>query len=45
MKNNRLHKLYRLMAEREGFEPSDPFGVGGFRIRCLQPLDHLSSYI
>lgn len=32
------------MAERGGFEPPNPFkGVAAFRVRCIQPLCHLST--
>ena len=30
------------VAERVGFEPTDPLGVTGFQDRHLKPLGHLS---
>ena len=30
------------VAERVGFEPTDPQGVNGFRDRPIKPLSHLS---
>lgn len=30
------------MAERGGFEPPIPKGYAAFRVRCIQPLCHLS---
>ena len=37
--------LRRLVAEREGFEPSDRLmAVNGFRDRPVQPLRHLSVF-
>ena len=34
------------MAEREGFEPSEPFwGFGGLANHCFRPLSHLSGRI
>jgi hypothetical protein len=40
-------KPWRRLEEREGFEPSVPFGYNGFQDRRIRPLCHLSviSYI
>ena len=39
---NRRHQLSMMLAEREGFEPSRPFGQTVFKTASLWPLRYLS---
>ena len=39
-----LADVYKIMAEREGFEPPVPFSITGFQDQRHQPLGHLSPF-
>ncbi len=41
----RMVDRYKIVAEREGFEPPVPFGITGFQDQRHKPLGHLSSSV